>query len=191
MPSTRNARWLPVKDLQTLACHAQYLFLAIPAARFFLRKLHSVVGEKCGVLVRLTPQLRRDLEWSTEVPASQSNGKPIHKPVETAYLHTASSRYGRGAVLNEHIEARGFWSKEDEQQHITWKDLKAVRHVVESFLPQLAGRNVLMHEDNKAVCRILTGLTSRPPVMMDELRRLYGAYSTRKASTSRHATSCK
>jgi hypothetical protein len=29
--------------------------------------------------------------------------------------------------------------------------MMAVRHVVESFLPQLAGRNVLMHEDN--MCR--------------------------------------
>jgi hypothetical protein len=29
--------------------------LAIPAARFFLKELHSVVGEKWGGLVRLTP----------------------------------------------------------------------------------------------------------------------------------------
>jgi hypothetical protein len=145
--ATRNARWLPVNDLQSLACQAQYLFLAIPAARFFLHELHSVVGEKWGGLVRLTPQLRRDLQWWREVPI-QSNGEPIHKPIETACLHTDSSGYGWGAALNEHVEARGFWSKEDEQQHITWKELKAVRQAVESFLPQLPGRNVLMHEDN-------------------------------------------
>jgi hypothetical protein len=63
--ATRNARWLPVKDLLSLAGKAQYLFLAIPAARFFLRELHSVVGEKWGGLVRLSPQLRRDLQWWT------------------------------------------------------------------------------------------------------------------------------
>jgi hypothetical protein len=63
----RNARWLPVKDLQPLACHAQYIFLAIPAARFFLRELHSAVGKKWGGLVRLTPQLRRELQWWTRV----------------------------------------------------------------------------------------------------------------------------
>jgi hypothetical protein len=60
--ATRNARWLPVKDLPSLVGQAQYLFLAIPAARFFLRELHSVVGEKWGGLVRLAPQLRRDLK---------------------------------------------------------------------------------------------------------------------------------
>jgi hypothetical protein len=104
---------------------------------------------------------------------SQSNGKPIHKPIETTYMHTDSSGYGLGEVLNEHVEARGFWSKEDEQQHITWKELKAGRLAVESFTPQVAGRNVLLHEDNKAVCHILTGMTSRSPIMMDELRRLW------------------
>jgi hypothetical protein len=73
---------------------------------------------------------------------------PIHETVETAYLHTDNSGYGWGAVLNEYLEARGFCSKEDEHCHITWKELKAVRLSLESFLPQLAGRNVLLHEDN-------------------------------------------
>eukprot|EP00873_Tetraselmis_striata_P021815 jgi/Tetstr1/442079/TSEL_003162.t1 len=171
--ATRNARWLPpVRELQSLAGQAQYLFLAIPAARFFLRELHSVVGDRWGGRVRMTPQLRRDLQWWTSVP-SQSNGKPIHRPVETAYLHTDSSGYGWGGVLNGRLEARGFWSSADERQHITWKELKAVRLAVESFLPHLAGRNVLRHEDNQAVCHVLSGLTSRSPEMMAELRRLW------------------
>jgi hypothetical protein len=85
--ATRNARWLPVKDLQSLARQAQYLFVAIPAARFYLRELHSVVGEKWGGLVRLTPHTRHDLHSWTQVP-SQPNGKSIHKPVETTCLHT-------------------------------------------------------------------------------------------------------
>eukprot|EP00873_Tetraselmis_striata_P002689 jgi/Tetstr1/422953/TSEL_013732.t1 len=124
--ATRNARWLPVRELQSLEGQAQYLFQAIPAARFFLRELHSVVGDRWGGRVRMTPQLRRDLQWWTSVP-SQSNGKPIHRPVETAYLHTDSSGYGWGGVLNGKLEARGFWSSEDERHHITWKELKAVR----------------------------------------------------------------
>eukprot|EP00873_Tetraselmis_striata_P004583 jgi/Tetstr1/424847/TSEL_015350.t1 len=59
--ATRNARWLPVRELRSLAGQAQYLFLAIPAARFFPRELHSVVGDQWGGPVRMTPQLRRDL----------------------------------------------------------------------------------------------------------------------------------
>eukprot|EP00873_Tetraselmis_striata_P026356 jgi/Tetstr1/446620/TSEL_034144.t1 len=136
--AARDARWLPVRELQSLAGRAQYLFLAIPAARFYLRELHDVVGSKWGGRVRMTRNLWRDLQWWTAMP-TQASGRPIHRPVETAYMHCGSSGYG-------------------------W---------VESFLPHLAGRRVLLHEDNQAVCIVLAGLTSRPPAMMAELRKLW------------------
>jgi hypothetical protein len=145
--ATRASRWLHVQELQSFACQAHYLFLAIPAARFFLRELHSVLGEKWGGRVRLTPQLRRDLHWWTQV-LSHANGKNIHRPVESAYINCDSSGYGWGAVLNGRLEARGFWGQEDQLQHITWKGLKAVRLAVLSFLPHLDGRNILLHEAN-------------------------------------------
>jgi hypothetical protein len=92
---------------------------------------------------------------------TQHNGRSICKPIETAYLHADSSDYGRGAVLNDDskYQARGFWSATDRLQHITWKELRAVRHAVESFLPQLKGRQVLLHEDNTAVVAALTNQT--------------------------------
>eukprot|EP00873_Tetraselmis_striata_P018381 jgi/Tetstr1/438645/TSEL_027196.t1 len=61
-----------------------------------------------------------------------------------------ADRLSGQATRPRHVErqAWGFWCSADERQHITWKELKAVRLAVESFLPHLAGRNVLMHEDN-------------------------------------------
>jgi hypothetical protein len=44
--ATRASRWLLVKELQSLAGQVQYLFFAIPAARFFMRESHSVLGDK-------------------------------------------------------------------------------------------------------------------------------------------------
>jgi hypothetical protein len=73
-------------------------------------------------------------------------------------------------------------SAEDDEYHIAWKEMKAARHAVESFLRELAGRNVLLHEDNHGVCHILTGLTSRSLVMMDELRRLLCLLDTNNIS---------
>jgi hypothetical protein len=121
--------------------------------------------------VRLTYRLRRDLQWWTQVP-SANNGRSIFSPIETAYLHCDSSGCGWEAVVNELLEARGFWSGTDHHQHITWKELKAVRLAVPSFLPLLRGRKVLMHEDNQAVVVVLNHLTSRSPAMMDELQRV-------------------
>jgi hypothetical protein len=41
------------------------------------------------------------------------------------------------------------------------------------FLPHLFGRNILLYEDNQAVCYVLAALTSRSQEMMEELRRLF------------------
>jgi hypothetical protein len=95
--TTRCARWLPVKELLQFASRAEYLFLAIPAARFYLHDLHCVVGGLWSRRVRMTPRLRRDLQWWTDVP-NIHNGRPIHKPVESAFLHCDSSSYGCGAT---------------------------------------------------------------------------------------------
>jgi hypothetical protein len=169
-----NKRWVPVRSLASLAGKAQFLHLAIPVARFYLRELHDVVkaAESWSGTVRLTKQLKRDLEWWKTVPGKH-NGAPIFKSVETAYLHCDSSGFGWGAVLNDCIEARGFWSGKDREQHITFKELKAVRCAIESFLPELKGRRLLLHEDNQSVVGVLTHLTSRSPAMMSELRKLF------------------
>jgi hypothetical protein len=169
-----NKRWVSVKALASLAGRAQFLHLAIPVAKFFLRELHDVVSsaKSWTGTVRLTCQLKRDLEWWRTVP-TRHNGAPIWKPVETAYLHCDSSSFGWGAVLNDCSEARGFWSSPDTEQHITYKELKAVRCAIQSFLPELKGRRLLLHEDNQSVIGVLTHLTSRSPAMMCELRKLF------------------
>jgi hypothetical protein len=96
-------------------------------------------------------------------------------PIETAYLHADSNDDGREGVLNDNpiYQARGFWCAADSLQHITWKELRAVRLAIESFLPQLKCRHVFLHEDNTAVVATLTKLTTRSPVIMTELRRLW------------------
>jgi hypothetical protein len=73
----------------------EFLYLAIAPARSFLRELHNVLATRTGwgARVRLTHQLRRDLEWWRTVP-SQHNDRSSDKPIETAYLHADSSAYG-------------------------------------------------------------------------------------------------
>jgi hypothetical protein len=83
------------------------MFLAISAAKFFLFKLHSVLGDTWGGRVRLTPPLRRDMQWWTHAP-NHANGKNSHRQVEKAYIHCDSLGYGWGAVLYGKIEARSF-----------------------------------------------------------------------------------
>ncbi len=73
-----HKRWVSVKTLASLAGKAQLFHLAISVARFFLRALHDVVNAaKCwSGTVRVTPQLKRDIEWCTHV-LDCKNGSPI------------------------------------------------------------------------------------------------------------------
>ena len=146
--ASRRERSVPAKRLAALAGKAQFLYLAIPTTRFYLRDLHSVLASRTSWTgsVKLTRQLIRDLGWWAVVP-SVRNGRAMFREVETATLHTDSSGFSWGAVLNQTHEARGNWSPDDVAFHITWKELRAVRLGVHAFLPYLANRRVLMHED--------------------------------------------
>eukprot|EP00873_Tetraselmis_striata_P026254 jgi/Tetstr1/446518/TSEL_034044.t1 len=93
--AARRRRHAPAKLLASLAGQGQFLYLAMPPARFYLREAHTVLG-RCSSpsgKVVLTRQLIRDLEWWRDVP-TRHNGAPILRPVETAYLHADSSQYG-------------------------------------------------------------------------------------------------
>jgi hypothetical protein len=61
--ATCNARWLPARQLVAFAGKAQFLYLAITLARFFLRELHSVLVTRQGwaCRVRMIHQLKLDL----------------------------------------------------------------------------------------------------------------------------------
>ncbi len=61
----------------------------------------------------------------------------------------------------------------DLEEHITFKELKAVRCAIQAFLPELKGRRILLHADNQSVIGVLTHLTSRSLTMMCELRKLF------------------
>jgi hypothetical protein len=74
-----HKRWVSVKTLASLAGKAKKCTWPFPwPCSFFLRKLHDVVkSAKCWPsTVRVTPQLKRDLEWWTHVPDCK-NGAPI------------------------------------------------------------------------------------------------------------------
>jgi len=93
--ASQNKRWVPVKTLASLEGKAEFLHLAIPVAKFYLRELHDVVKavESWTRTVIVTKQLKRVLEWWRKVP-EKHNRAPIFKAVETAYVLCDSSGFG-------------------------------------------------------------------------------------------------
>eukprot|EP00873_Tetraselmis_striata_P010843 jgi/Tetstr1/431107/TSEL_020823.t1 len=135
--ASNRAHAYNVRDHLTLCSdvRSKFVFRAIKPARFYLRELHDVLRTKdsWSGRVKMTRQLRRELEWWATVP-NHSNGRSIYKSVETAYVHVDSSGHGWGAVLNETTKARGFRYDGECELHITYKELKAVRYSVLAFL---------------------------------------------------------
>jgi hypothetical protein len=56
-----NKQMASIQGAPVIRGSSVYIFLAIMAAKFFLLELHSVLGDKWGGRVRLTPKLRRDM----------------------------------------------------------------------------------------------------------------------------------
>eukprot|EP00873_Tetraselmis_striata_P019116 jgi/Tetstr1/439380/TSEL_027815.t1 len=63
-----------MRELQSLAWRAQYMQVAIPAARFYLLELHDVVGSKWGGRVAI-PAARSYLLELHDVVGSKWGGR--------------------------------------------------------------------------------------------------------------------
>jgi hypothetical protein len=178
--AARDQRWVPARELASLVGLAQSAHLAVPPARFYLRELYDVLSTKksWASRVRLSRQALRDLRWWTDVPSKWA-ARSIWRSPDTAFIHTdASGEIGWGGVLNGLRPTRGFWRDSQKPLHITLKELKAVRFTVETFVRDLAGKRVLLWEDNQAVVAVLTNVTSRSPALMTELRKLWWILDT-------------
>ncbi|XRB13434.1 reverse transcriptase domain-containing protein [Pseudoscourfieldia marina] len=174
MMAAQNRRWVPARRLASFIGLAQFVYLAVPPARFYLRSLHDSLSRRASwsARVKLSHQALSDLRFWIQMPIKW-NGRTVRVPVADALLHTDASKSGWGGVLNSKVPATGFWKAHQRQEHITALELRAVRLSVLSFIKELKGRRVLHFCDNMAVVHILTNITARTPSMMAELRKLF------------------
>lgn len=156
---------------------AQFLLPAVPQARFFLRELHNCMGELKGWSgkVRLSRQAMEDLQWWRTFHRTAAHGGPIWKPVTTAVVSTDASDFGWGGAVHSpaYLEARGFWTAEERELHITAKELLAVVRFLETHGRALEHRHVRLLCDNQAVVAVINHCTSRSGELMKILRQLH------------------
>ncbi|KAK3259604.1 hypothetical protein CYMTET_31407 [Cymbomonas tetramitiformis] len=128
----------------------QSVYLAVPAARLYLRELYFVLAEKrsWGAKVKISRAAPGDLEWWSRLPDEQ---------VERAQDL---------AIPDESEDEMRNW-------HITHLELEAVYKTVQAFLKELEGKVVRLYCDNQAVVAMLSHFTSRNPDLMRRMRRLW------------------
>ncbi|KAK3237947.1 hypothetical protein CYMTET_52011 [Cymbomonas tetramitiformis] len=174
--AVRNRRWIPARRLASFTGLCQSVYLAVPAARLYLRELYFVLAEKrsWGAKVKISRAARGDLEWWSRLPVmSRWNGRKIWRSPTRAKVHTDSSMTAWGGVLNLKFPARGFWPDEMRNWHITHLELEAVYKTVQAFLKELEGKVGRLYCDNQAVVAMLSHFTSINPDLMRRMRRLW------------------
>jgi hypothetical protein len=173
--AARARRLVRKRELVSLLGLAQSSDLALPLVRLWLRSAWDDAASQPGWTgrVRLSRQTLSDLTNFTTLRGAKHVGRPIALLPDTAVAHVDAGPYGWGGRLQRnHPPQSGFWEPYEAAMHITWRELRAVRLFILRHLGELAGRRLLLHEDNTAVVAMVHSLTSRSPALMAELRLL-------------------
>ena len=108
-----------------------------PVTRLMTRSLYAVLNSRiawCQKLV-LTPEALVELNfWVHEI--TNFNGQhiwPQLSAVRVVYSDASSTGYGGYLVEHGNMVANGHWSESESKQSSTWRELRAVRLVLESF----------------------------------------------------------
>ncbi|KAK3288430.1 hypothetical protein CYMTET_4087 [Cymbomonas tetramitiformis] len=149
--AARNRRWIPARRLASFTGLCQSVYLAVPAARLYLRELYFVLAEKRS--------------WGAKVKELACSSGGLRMVVQAA----CDEQVERAQDLEIPDES------EDEMRcwHITHLELEAVYKTVQAFLQELEGKVVRLYCDNQAVVAMLSHFTSRNPDLMRRMRRLW------------------
>ena len=142
-----------------------------PVSRLMTRSMYALLNTKehWRQSLTITPEVKEELQfWINQI--DHINGKEIwHSPSAVRVVYSGASATGYGGFTVEHgcHVAHGAWSEVEMTQSSTWRELKAVRMVLESLLPKLKNKRVRWFSDNQNVVRILeTG--SKKPLLQKE-----------------------
>ena len=167
-----HCRWLSAKKLAKLLGLLASLKIAMPQVATFTRSLYEVLSTMTdwAADVKLTAQALKDLQHFATLSQAW-NGLPIWSKEPTIKMATDASDYGWGAATPSN-QARGFFSQEEVNLHITAKELLAVEKGVQQLLCSLDQTTVLLETDNLAVKACISKGSSKSPTLMPILRRI-------------------
>ena len=75
--------------------------------------------------------------------------------MQVVYSDNSDTGYGEFTVENGCHIAQGRWSEDEAKRSSTWRDIRAVRLMLESLIPMLKNKHIQWFSDNQNVVRIL------------------------------------
>ena len=171
--SASHRRWVGGRRLRRFCGLAMSTALAVPMARFRLRRLYHCIGSTPPSWdARLRVGARHDLAWWASLGAPGKVGRLLWQEVVRVELTTDACLSGWGAVMDRRLPARGLFGPGRAAEPINLKELVAVRMAIESFPAAVArGGLIRVRCDNMVVVAVLNAMVSRSTALMVELRR--------------------
>ena len=162
-------RPVQVRALSSIAGQVISMSLAIgPIARLRTRACYAIINQRktWSDSLLLTEEAKAELHfWKECLPLF--NGQPIwfeSSATRVAYSDASSSGYGGYVVEIGPSISHGHWSPQEASMSSTWRELKAVFAVLQSFAKKLQGHTVKWFTDNQNVVRIVqVGSKKNPP----------------------------
>ena len=162
------------RNLASVIGKIMYMSLAIgPVSWLMTRSMYALLNSRqyWDQPLSMTPEVKAELQfWNSQLELM--NGKEIwHSPSAIRVVYSDASATGYGGFTVEHgcHAANGAWSEEEMAQSSTWRELKAMRKVLESLLPKLKNEQVRWFSDNQNVVRILNIGSKKPHLQKEAL----------------------
>ena len=156
-----------VRALSSVVGQIISMSLAIgPMVRLRTRACYDVINQRktWSDSRLLTEEAKAELHfWKECLPLF--NGQPIwfeSSATRVAYSDASSSGYGGYVVEIGPSISHGHWSPQEAAMSSTWRELRAVFAVLQSFTEKLQGHTVKWFTDNQNVVRIVQNGSKKP-----------------------------
>ena len=105
----------------------------------------------------LSHRIKQELNfWQENLESLNKGNLVIEKPpCAINIIESDASDSGCGSLLNSSYKALRLFSGSERSMHSTYRELVAVSHAVNSFLPQIAHSKVKIRVDNQSAARII------------------------------------
>ena len=171
---------VPARRLASLIGKIMSMSIALgTVTRLMTRNLYAVLNLSTSWCqeVPLTQESLQEVEfWLSEIGRFNGHGIwPKPSAVRVVYSDASSTGYGGYMVEHGHLVASGLWSYEEARRSSTWRELKAVRMVLESFQEKLRNERVRWFTDNQNVVRVVQ-YGSKKPDLQTEALAIFSTY---------------
>ena len=143
-------------------------------SRLMTRDLYALLNSRHSWFEKLTinPAAKQELTfWYKGI--EEFNGQNIKRsPSAVRVVYSDASGTGFGGYMVEHGPqiAHGQWTTWEAEQSSTWRELKAVSTVLESFASQLANEHIRWFTDNQNVVNIILHGSKKPILQTEALK---------------------